>query len=176
MSARVLVVEDEQSIADAVSYALREAGYEVDTVDDGDDALEAARAESYDLMILDLLLPGAPGLEVCRTLRSEGDLPIIVVTARTEELDRVLGLELGADDYVTKPFSSRELVARIHAVLRRRGEPDEVQSGTLEAGRVRMDVDRHTVEVDGGPVPMPLKEFELLELLMRNPGRVLTRG
>ena len=122
------------------------------------------------------MLPGLPGTEVCRELRSRSTVPIIMLTAKDSEIDIVVGLELGADDYVTKPYSTRELLARIRAVLRRRLEVEDFDEAILEGGRVRMDVDRHTVEVDGDPVAMPLKEFELLELLMRNPGRVLTRG
>ena len=127
-------------------------------------------------MLLDLMLPGLSGTEVCRALRSRSAVPVIMLTAKDGEVDKVVGLELGADDYVTKPYSARELVARIRAVLRRRGEPDELVPPTLEAGPVRMDVDRHVVSVGGEPVAMPLKEFELLELLLRNAGRVLTRG
>jgi two-component system, OmpR family, response regulator RegX3 len=175
MSARVLVVEDEQSIADAVSYALRDAGYDVDTVDDGDEALEAARAESYDLMILDLLLPGAPGLEVCRTLRSEGDLPIIVVSARTEELDRVLGLQLGADDYVTKPFSLVELVSRVRALLRRRELDRSPGAMVQKVGGLHLDLSRHSATVDGSPLNLTRSEFRLVTLLASEPGRVFTR-
>jgi two-component system response regulator RegX3 len=173
---RILVVEDELPIAEAVGYALRDAGYEVDIVGDGDGGLAAARERPFDLMVLDLMLPGLGGLDVCRAVRAESDLPIVMLTARDAEVDRVLGLEIGADDYVTKPFSSRELIARVRAVLRRGGEPDELITNTVEAGPVRMDVERHTVSVDGHQVNMPLKEFDLLELLLRNAGRVLTRG
>jgi two-component system, OmpR family, response regulator RegX3 len=127
-------------------------------------------------VLLDLMLPGSPGTEVCREIRTRSTVPIIMLTAKDSEIDIVVGLELGADDYITKPYSTRELLARIRAVMRRRQEVEDFDEAILEGGRVRMDVDRHTVEVDGEAVPMPLKEFELLELLMRNPGRVLTRG
>jgi two-component system, OmpR family, response regulator RegX3 len=173
---RVLVVEDEESFSDALSYMLRREGYEVDVAGSGPDALTSFERSGADLVLLDLMLPGISGTEVCRELRSRSHVPIIMVTARDSEVDKVVGLELGADDYVTKPFSSRELVARIRAVLRRGAEPDELLTGIVEAGPVRMDVERHVVSVDGAPVPMPLKEFDLLELLLRNAGRVLTRG
>ena len=174
---RVLVVEDEESFSDALSYMLRREGFEVAVAGTGPDALSEFDRSGADLVLLDLMLPGLSGTEVCRTLRQKSNVPVIMLTARDSEIDKVVGLELGADDYVTKPFSSRELVARIRAVLRRRGEPTEEPAGAaLEAGPVRMDVDRHVVTVDGGTVPMPLKEFDLLELLLRNAGRVLTRG
>jgi two-component system response regulator RegX3 len=173
---RVLVVEDEESFSDALSYMLRREGYEVEVAETGPDALSAFDRTGADLVLLDLMLPGLSGTEVCRELRSRSKVPIIMVTARDTEVDKVVGLELGADDYVTKPFSSRELIARVRAVLRRGGEPDELITNTVEAGPVRMDVERHTVSVDGRSVNMPLKEFDLLELLLRNAGRVLTRG
>ncbi|MDP9093995.1 MAG: response regulator transcription factor [Actinomycetota bacterium] len=173
---RVLVVEDEESFSDALSYMLRREGYEVDVAATGPEALTSFERSGADLVLLDLMLPGLSGTEVCRELRSRSHVPIIMVTARDSEVDKVVGLELGADDYVTKPFSSRELVARIRAVLRRGAEPEELLTSTVEAGRVRMDVERHVVSVDGVQVPMPLKEFDLLELLLRNAGRVLTRG
>ncbi len=173
---RVLVVEDEESFSDALSYMLRREGYEVAIAATGPDALSEFDRSGADLVLLDLMLPGLSGTEVCRTLRQRSNVPVIMLTARDSEIDKVVGLELGADDYVTKPFSSRELVARIRAVLRRRGEPEELSPAALEAGPVRMDVDRHVVTVNGGQVPMPLKEFDLLELLLRNTGRVLTRG
>jgi two-component system response regulator RegX3 len=172
---RILVVEDEESISDALSFMLRKEGYEVGVADDGLAALEAFERHGADLVLLDLMLPGLSGTEVCRRLRSVSAVPIIMVTAKDAEIDKVVGLELGADDYVTKPFSTRELVARIRAVLRRRGEADELLPAVVEAGPVRLDVDRHVVSVDGTPVPMPLKEFDLLEILVRNAGRVLTR-
>ena len=173
---RVLVVEDEDSFSDALSYMLRREGYEVMVAGNGPEALAAFDRTGADLVLLDLMLPGLSGTEVCRALRQRSNVPIIIVTARDSEVDKVVGLELGADDYVTKPFSSRELVARIRAVLRRGSEPDELASNALEAGPVRMDVERHTVTVDGRTVSLPLKEFDLLELLLRNAGRVLTRG
>ncbi len=173
---RVLVVEDEESFSDALSFMLRREGYEVGVAADGASALEEFDRHGADLVLLDLMLPGISGTEVCRTLRQHSTVPIIMVTAKDGEVDKVVGLELGADDYVTKPFSSRELVARIRAVLRRRGEPEEMLPGILEAGPVRIDVDRHVVAVRGHSVTMPLKEFDLLELLVRNAGRVLTRG
>ena len=173
---RVLVVEDEESFSDALSFMLRREGYEVGVAADGAAALDEFDRHGADLILLDLMLPGISGTEVCRTLRQKSAVPIIMVTAKDGEVDKVVGLELGADDYVTKPFSSRELVARIRAVLRRRGEPEEMLPSTLEAGPVRIDVDRHVVAVRGQTIAMPLKEFDLLELLVRNAGRVLTRG
>ena len=172
---RVLVVEDEESFSDALSYMLRREGYEVSVADDGPAALEEFDRNGADLVLLDLMLPGLPGTEVCRQLRSRSSVPIIMLTAKDGEIDKVVGLELGADDYVTKPYSPRELVARIRAVLRRGQEPD-LSPMTLEAGPVRMDVERHVVTVDGSEQRLPLKEFELLEMFLRNPGRVLTRG
>ena len=173
---RVLVVEDEESFSDALSYMLRREGFEVSIAATGPAALSEFDRSGADLVLLDLMLPGLSGTEVCRTLRQKSSVPVIMLTARDSEIDKVVGLELGADDYVTKPFSSRELVARIRAVLRRRGEPEEPAPATLEVGPVRMDIERHVVTVNGGQVPMPLKEFDLLELLLRNAGRVLTRG
>jgi two-component system response regulator RegX3 len=173
---RILLVEDEIALSDPLSFLLEREGYEVVVAADGPSAIAAFDQDGADLVLLDLMLPGLPGTEVCRELRTRSTVPIIMVTAKDSEIDIVVGLELGADDYVTKPYSTRELLARIRAVLRRRIEVEDFDEAILEGGRVRMDVDRHTVEVDGEPVPMPLKEFELLELLMRNPGRVLTRG
>ena len=172
---RVLVVEDEESFSDALSYMLRKEGFEVAVCPTGPDALETFDRDGADLVLLDLMLPGLPGSEVCRTLRERSTVPVIMLTAKDSEIDKVVGLELGADDYVTKPFSSRELVARMRAVLRRRGEPEDAAISTLESGPVRMDVDRHVVTVRGDQVQLPLKEFELLEVLLRNTGRVLTR-
>ncbi|HEY7484537.1 MAG TPA: response regulator transcription factor [Streptosporangiaceae bacterium] len=172
---RVLVVEDEDSFSDALSYMLRREGFEVAIAVSGPDALETFERNGADLVLLDLMLPGLPGTEVCRELRSRSNVPVIMLTAKDSEVDKVVGLELGADDYVTKPFSSRELVARIRAVLRRRGDAEELAPAVLEAGPVRMDVERHIVSVGGRPVQLPLKEFELLEVLLRNAGRVLTR-
>ncbi|MGW4930145.1 response regulator transcription factor [Agromyces mariniharenae] len=173
---RILLVEDEIALSDPLSFLLEREGYEVEVADDGPSAITAFDQRGADLVLLDLMLPGLPGTEVCRELRSRSTVPIIMLTAKDSEIDIVVGLELGADDYVTKPYSTRELLARIRAVLRRRLEVEDFDEAILEGGRVRMDVDRHTVEVDGDPIAMPLKEFELLELLMRNPGRVLTRG
>ncbi|PRY00728.1 response regulator transcription factor [Allonocardiopsis opalescens] len=172
---RVLVVEDEESYSDALSYMLRKEGFEVAVAPTGTAALETFDRTGADLVLLDLMLPGLPGTEVCRTLRQKSNVPVIMLTAKDSEIDKVVGLELGADDYVTKPFSSRELVARIRAVLRRRGEDEVMLPTTLEAGPVRMDVERHVVTVRGDGVQLPLKEFELLEVLLRNAGRVLTR-
>ena len=173
---RILLVEDEIALSDPLSYLLGREGYEVEVASDGLAAIAAFDRSGADLVLLDLMLPGLPGTEVCREIRTRSTVPIIMLTAKDSEIDIVVGLELGADDYITKPYSTRELLARIRAVLRRRIEVEDFDEAILEGGRVRMDVDRHTVEVDGSPVPMPLKEFELLELLMRNPGRVLTRG
>jgi len=174
---RILLVEDEESYRDPLSYQLTKDGFEVATAATGLEALEEYDRGGADLVLLDLMLPGLSGMEVCRQLRARGDVPVIMLTAKDSEIDKVVGLEIGADDYVTKPYSYRELVARVRAVLRRRHGvvDDDDDDGALEVGRVRMDVDRHTVEVDGARVPLPLKEFELLELLLRNAGRVLTR-
>jgi len=172
---RVLVVEDEDSFSDAISYLLRKEGFEVAVCATGPDALETFDRTGADLVLLDLMLPGLPGSEVCRSLREKSNVPVIMLTAKDGEIDKVVGLELGADDYVTKPFSSRELVARMRAVLRRRGDTDDVAETALESGPVRMDVDRHVVTVRGGTVQLPLKEFELLQVLLRNADRVLTR-
>ena len=173
---RILVVEDEESFSDALSYMLRKEGFEVAVAGTGPYALEEFDRTGADLVLLDLMLPGLSGTEVCRQLRSRSNVPVIMLTAKDGEIDKVVGLELGADDYVTKPYQTRELVARIRAVLRRHGEPEEVVPAALEAGPVRMDVDRHVVTVAGVQVSLPLKEFELLELLLRNAGRVLTRS
>lgn len=173
---RVLVVEDEDSFSDALSFMLRKEGYEVFVAADGNAALTEFDKHGPDLILLDLMLPGISGTEVCRTIRSKSSVPIIMVTAKDGEVDKVVGLELGADDYVTKPFSSRELLARIRAVLRRHGEQEELLPPTVEAGGVRIDVERHVVSVRGSNITMPLKEFDLLEFLVRNSGRVLTRN
>jgi two-component system response regulator RegX3 len=172
---RLLVVEDEESFSDALSYMLRKEGFEVAVAGTGPDALDEFERGGADLILLDLMLPGLPGTEVCRQLRLRSNVPVIMLTAKDSEIDKVVGLEIGADDYVTKPFSHRELVARIRAVLRRQGELDDTVEAALEAGPVRMDVERHVVTVGGAPIALPLKEFELLELLLRNAGRVLTR-
>ncbi|GEL95739.1 response regulator transcription factor [Cellulomonas composti] len=179
---RILLVEDEESYRDPLTYQLEREGFEVVTAATGPEALERFEEFGADLVLLDLMLPGLPGTEVCRQLRAVSSVPVIMLTAKDDEIDKVVGLELGADDYVTKPYSSRELLARVRAVLRRRSPA--VEGGTVEldedddlvAGPVRMDVERHTVRVRGALVAFPLKEFELLELLLRNAGRVLTRG
>ncbi|MFM8600381.1 MAG: winged helix-turn-helix domain-containing protein [Mycobacterium sp.] len=174
---RVLIVEDEESLADPLAFLLRKEGFEATVAMDGPSALAEYDRSGADIVLLDLMLPGMSGTDVCRQLRARSGVPVIMVTARDSEIDKVLGLELGADDYVTKPYSARELIARIRAVLRRLGEGDDgLGDSTLEAGPVRMDVERHVVSVAGKQVPLPLKEFDLLEYLMRNKGRVLTRG
>ena len=172
---RVLVVEDEESYSDALAYVLRKEGFEVAIAATGPDAVEEFERSGADIVLLDLMLPGLPGTEVCRRIRQTSNVPVIMVSAKDAEVDKVVGLELGADDYVTKPYSPRELVARIRAVLRR-GADVEVSPSTLESGRVRMDVERHVVTVNGEDIRLPLKEFELLEMFLRNSGRVLTRG
>ena len=173
---RVLVVEDEESFSDALSYMLKREGFDTAVAATGPDALAEFDRGGADIVLLDLMLPGLSGTEVCRQLRSRSAVPIIMLTAKDSEIDKVVGLELGADDYVTKPYSARERGARIRAVLRRRGENGEAPAEpVLEAGPVRMDVERHVVAVDGEAVALPLKEFDLLELLLRNAGRVLTR-
>ncbi|GAA1825611.1 response regulator transcription factor [Nesterenkonia flava] len=173
---RILIVEDEASFSEALSYTLQKEGYEVTVAEDGVEALEVFDKEGADLVLLDLMLPGQPGTEVCRQIRARSNVPVIMLTAKDSEIDKVVGLELGADDYVTKPYSSRELLARVRAVLRRHIEPESEDAATIYAGPVRMDIERHIVEVGGRKVNLPLKEFELLEILMRNAGRVLTRG
>ena len=174
---RILLVEDEESYRDPLSYLLRKEGFDVSVAATGTEALEEFDRGGADLVLLDLMLPGVSGTEVCRRLRQRSSVPVIMLTAKDSEIDKVVGLELGADDYVTKPYSSRELLARIRAVLRRQGqEPVDDHDGVLEVGGIRLDPDRHTVEVDGTAAAFPLKEFELLELLLRNAGRVLTRS
>jgi two-component system response regulator RegX3 len=173
---RVLIVEDEDSFSDALSFMLRREGYEVFIAADGNTALAEFDKHGPDLVLLDLMLPGISGTEVCRIIRGKSTVPIIMLTAKDGEVDKVVGLELGADDYVTKPFSSRELLARVRAVMRRHGEQEELLPPTIEAGSVRIDIERHVVSVRGEHVTMPLKEFDLLEFLVRNSGRVLTRN
>lgn len=173
---RILIVDDEPSLSEPLAYLLGREGYETAVAEDGPAALAEFERAGADLILLDLMLPGLPGTEVCREIRQRSSVPIIMLTAKDSEVDIVVGLELGADDYVTKPYSTRELLARIRAVLRRRVDEDDIDDGILEAGGVRVDVDRHQVSVDGREIAMPLKEFELLELLLRNAGRVLTRG
>lgn len=173
---RILIVEDEPALSEPLSYLLTREGYETTVVDDGLAAVSTFEQSGADLVLLDLMLPGMSGTEVCRELRQRSNVPIIMLTAKDSEVDIVVGLELGADDYVTKPYSTRELLARIRAVLRRQTDDSDLDDGVLTAGTVRMDVDKHQVTVEGREVAMPLKEFELLELLLRNAGRVLTRG
>jgi two-component system response regulator RegX3 len=172
----VLIVEDEESMAEPLAFLLRKEGFTTATATTGPDALLEFDRAGADIVLLDLMLPGMSGTDVCKQLRQRTAVPVIMVTARDSEIDKVVGLELGADDYVTKPYSSRELIARIRAVLRRGSEPDDLDDSVLSAGPVRMDVERHVVSVGADQVTLPLKEFDLLEYLMRNAGRVLTRG
>jgi two-component system response regulator RegX3 len=176
---KILIVEDESSFSEAISFLLGKEGFETDVAENGRTALELFKASAYDLVLLDLMIPEVSGIEVCRAIRTTSMVPIIMLTAKDSEVDKVVGLELGADDYVTKPYSSRELVARIKAVLRR-GTPESADadssSAIQTAGNIRMDVERHQVTVNGTLINLPLKEFELLEFLLRNEGRVLTRG
>jgi DNA-binding response OmpR family regulator len=177
MPQKVLVVEDEETIAAAVAYALGQAGFEADTAPDGETGLHKAREHRPDLIILDLMLPGISGLDVCRELRSESSVPVIMLTARQEEVDRVVGLEVGADDYVTKPFSIKELVARVKAVLRRaEGGIYGAPGGILRCGDLVMNLAEHTVTVGNRPVHLAPKEYELLKLLVMHKGRVLSRS
>ena len=174
---KILIVEDEEALSDPLAFLLGREGFQTIVVDSGLDALPVFDREGADLVLLDVMLPGMSGMEVCRKLREVSSVPIIMLTAKDSELDKVLGLELGADDYVTKPYSARELIARIRAVLRRRSaETDSTTEPVLQGGPVRMDSDRHVVTVNGEEISMPLKEFELLEILLRNVGRVMTRG
>jgi DNA-binding response OmpR family regulator len=176
MSGRILVVDDDLGILDVVRYSLREAGYEVETRTDGPSALDAARERDYDLLVLDLMLPGLPGGDVCRKLREEGhNLPIVMLTAKDAELDRVLGLELGADDYVSKPFSSAELVSRVRAIFRRREYDRTAGDAVRQIGGLRLDFARHHVTVDGKNVQLTPSEFKLLALLGEHPERVFSR-
>ena len=175
MTTRILIAEDEPAIADAVAYTLRGEGFDVDAFEDGEAALEAARGRAYDLMILDLMLPKLSGTEVCRRVRSESALPIIMLTAKSATSDRVLGLEIGADDYVTKPFAMDELVGRVRALLRRRELDRQGPTGGLRAGGLEIDAYRHRVVVDGEQRPLTPSEFKLLALLASEPGRVFTR-
>lgn len=175
----ILIVEDEESLAEPLAFLLRKEGFETIIAGDGQTALREFAKNDVDIVLLDLMLPGMSGTEVCKALRASSNVPVIMVTARDSEIDKVVGLELGADDYVTKPYSSRELIARIRAVLRRQHIAEygtEEDDDSLVAGPVRMNVESHTVSVAGRPVAMPLKEFDLLEYLLRNAGRVLTRG
>ncbi|MFB9905182.1 response regulator [Allokutzneria oryzae] len=176
---RVLIVEDEESFADPLAFLLRKEGFATAVAATGQEALDEFDRNGADIVLLDLMLPGMSGTDVCRALRLRSSVPVIMVTARDSEIDKVVGLELGADDYVTKPYSARELIARIRAVLRRgadNGPDSDLAPQALEAGVVRMDVERHVVTVSGREISLPLKEFDLLEYLLRNVGRVLTRG
>ena len=174
---RILIVEDEASLHEPLSFLLKREGFDVEVAEDGTEAIEMFDRDGADMVLLDLMLPGIPGSEVCKQIRMTSNVPIIMLTAKDSEVDIIVGLELGADDYVTKPYSTRELLARIRAVLRRseQAENDE-NDGIVEVNDIRVDVDRHTVTVRGELTQMPLKEFELLEYLLRNAGRVLTRG
>lgn len=176
---KILIIEDEISFSEALSFLLEKEGFETRVAETGKQGIEAFNSEQFDLVLLDLMIPEISGIDVCRTIRTSSNIPIIMLTAKDSEVDKVVGLELGADDYVTKPYSARELVARIKAVLRR-GVPDDSGAqeniGIHSVGGIRMDIERHQVTVKGSLIPLPLKEFELLEFLMRNAGRVLTRG
>ncbi|MEY4020385.1 MAG: hypothetical protein RL484_537 [Actinomycetota bacterium] len=176
---RILIIEDEISFSEALSFLLEKEGFETEVAETGKAGIAAFNKSTFDLVLLDLMIPEISGIDVCRTIRTSSQIPIIMLTAKDSEVDKVVGLELGADDYVTKPYSARELVARIKAVLRR-GTPEESSSsessGIHTAAGIRMDIERHQVTVNGNLIPLPLKEFELLEFLLRNEGRVLTRG
>ncbi len=180
MTTRILLVEDEQAIAAPLVFLLEREGYGVVTVADGQEAVDLFmdQESTFDLILLDLMLPGLPGTEVCRAVRSRSSIPIIILTAKDSEVDVVVGLELGADDYITKPYGARELIARIRAVMRRRQDSpaEDAEGPVLEGGPVSLDTERYTLHVRGEEVAVPLREYELLELLMRNQGRVLTRA
>jgi two-component system response regulator RegX3 len=173
---KILVVEDEPTMRETLVFLLRSEGYLVIEAEDGEAAVKMFNTEGADLILLDLMLPKLSGKDVCKAIRAVSDVPVIMLTAKDTEIDKVIGFEIGADDYVTKPYSKNELLARMKAVLRRNGGPKEAENGILEAGPVRMDIDRHIVYFNGEKVTMPLKEFELLELLLENRNRVLTRG
>ena len=174
---KILIVEDESSFSEAIAFLLGKEGFESQVAENGRVALDLFKSHDFDLVLLDLMIPEVSGIDVCRTIRTTSMVPIIMLTAKDSEVDKVVGLELGADDYITKPYSSRELIARIRAVLRRQGDIslNEGTTGVLTAGPVRMDVERHMVSINNENVSFPLKEFELLEFLIRNAGRVLTR-
>jgi len=174
---RILVVEDEKSFSEPLAFLLGKEGYEVEVAADGNEAIAKFDKSGADLVLLDLMLPGISGTEVCKQIRATSNVPIIMLTAKDDEVDKVVGLELGADDYVTKPYSSRELLARVRAVLRRNGDiaGDNLVTTTVQVGPLKLDADRHLVTFKGEQIMLPLKEFELLEFLMRNAGRVLTR-
>ena len=173
--ARVLVIEDEESFRDVISFTLQREGFDVVLAENGAEGIKQFDVKNPDLVLLDLMLPEIPGTEVCKYIRAKSNVPIIMLTAKDTEIDKIVGFELGADDYVTKPFSARELLARIRAILRRGNEVEEISANVLEGGPIVLNVQRHGVQVNGKDVAMPLKEFELLEILMRNAGRVLTR-
>ena len=173
---KVLIIEDELSFSEAITFLLKKEGFGVAVANNGQDGINLFNKEGADLILLDLMLPGVSGTEVCRQIRLKSQVPIIMLTARDTEIDKVVGLELGADDYVTKPYSARELIARINAVLRRASSSsDSVEQGVLASGPIKLDIDRHVMTLNNMPISLPLKEFELLEFLMRNSGRVLTR-
>ena len=174
---RILLVEDESSLSEPLTFLLTREGFEVEIVEDGQTALDVYASGKFDIILLDLMIPKVPGNEVCRQIRQTSNIPIIMLTAKDTEVDKVVGLELGADDYVTKPYSTSELLARIKAVLRRNVREDELEDdGVIDIAGIKLDADRHTLHVQGTLVAIPLKEFELLEYLMSNAGRVLTRG
>lgn len=173
---KILLVEDESALSEPLTYLLEREGFTVDIVEDGRTALDVFENGNYDVILLDLMIPEVPGTEVCRTIRQTSNIPIIMLTAKDTEVDKVVGLELGADDYVTKPYSSRELLARINALLRRNSFNAADETAPLKAGNIVLDPDRHILMVSGEHVATPLKEFELLHYLMANSGRVLTRG
>jgi two-component system, OmpR family, response regulator RegX3 len=174
----ILIVEDEISFSEALAFLLEKEGFQITVAENGREALEKFDEKGADLILLDLMIPEVSGTEVCRIIRTKSQVPIIMLTAKDAEIDKVVGLELGADDYVTKPYSSRELLARIKAILRRNTPGAEISAdhGSLNLGPIKMDIDRHQVTIDSKVIPLPLKEFELLEFLLRNPGRVLTRN
>jgi two-component system, OmpR family, response regulator RegX3 len=174
--AKVLVVEDEQSLREALVFFLEKEGHEVSVAVDGEEAIRVFENSGPDIILLDLMLPKLDGNQVCKQIRQSSNVPIIMLTAKDSEVDKIVGLEIGADDYITKPYSTRELLARIKAVLRRQVEPPLAAGSVLIAGDLRLDSDRHVVTLNGNPLTLPLKEFELLELLMENVNRVLTRG
>jgi two-component system response regulator RegX3 len=174
--AKVLVVEDEQSLREALVFFLEKEGHEVSVAVDGEEAIRVFENSGADIILLDLMLPKIDGNQVCKQIRQSSNVPIIMLTAKDSEIDKIVGLEIGADDYITKPYSTRELLARIKAVLRRQVEPPVNVGSVLIAGELRLDSDRHVVSLSGNPLTLPLKEFELLELLMENVNRVLTRG
>jgi len=175
---KILMIEDEASFSEAITFLLKKEGFDVAVANNGQDGINLFEKNGADLILLDLMLPGLSGTEVCRQIRLKSNVPIIMLTARDTEIDKVVGLELGADDYVTKPYSSRELIARINAVLRRATQilPEDEQVGVIAIGPIKLDIDRHIMTLNNMPVSLPLKEFELLEFLMRNSGRVLTRS